>query len=462
MDFFLEGFRLFVSRFGFIMALITLIGLLLLRKPAADVIKGTVKALVGVLILQQGSGLLQAAYRPTMLILRDAFDLSGIITENYAGWAAINEALAPPLLAVVPQVMLFGFLFNLVFARLTPLKYVFLSGHTMLAFATLLAWIMHWFFGVEGTLLVFSAALFCGIYWTVMPAWVHRYSKPFTGDNFTLGHISGTSAVISSWIGKLMGGYNKDTNPKIHDEEEAFTLKGIGSILNDSTVVTALLMTVVLGSIALLAGRPYIEQHTAQHWVIFTVELGAQFTVGLVILLTGVRMLIAEIVPAFKGISEKLIPNAIPGLDMPVYFPLAPLSAILGFLGAFIGQFVGFGIQLAASAPILMLPGIIATFFDGGISGVFGFKYGGRKAALICGIVVGLVQSLGGMIFTQISGMATLGATYGNTDFGSIWVAIAGLMSVISNIWVFLPLLVVAFGICIFLLKPKKEVKASA
>ena len=459
MDIILEGFRLFMSRFGFIMALITMIGLILLKKPASEIIKGTVKALVGVLILQQGSGILQAAYRPAMNILTDAFNITGIITENYAGMAAINGALSGSLLAGVPQIMALGFIFNLIFARLTPLKYVFLSGHTMLAFATLNAWIMHWFFGVEGFMLIFSAALFCGIYWTVMPAWVHRYAKPFLGDSYTLGHISGTSEVISSWVGRLIGGYKKEA-PKFHDEEEdTFTLKGIGQILNDSTVVTCLLMTVVLGGICILAGREHIQRHAgAAHWVIFTVELGASFTVGIVILLTGVRMMIAELVPAFKGISEKLIPNAIPGLDMPVFFTLAPLSAILGFLGAFFGQFIGFGIQLAVGAPILMLPGIIATFFDGGISGVFGFKYGGRKAALICGIIVGLVQSLGGMFFTQMSGMATIGATYGNTDFGSIWIAIAGVMGIISNIWVFLVVLLIAFGVAVFLLKPKKEI----
>ena len=108
-----------------------------------------------------------------------------------------------------------------------------------------------------------------------------------------------------------------------------------------------------------------------------------------------------------------------------------------------------------------MIPGIIATFFDGGIAGVFGYKYGGKKAAFISGIAVGLIQILGGVFFTQMSGLAELGATYGNTDFGSIWLGIAGLMSLIRNIWVFLPILIVAFGVAIFLLKPKKEKSAA-
>ena len=281
----------------------------------------------------------------------------------------------------------------------------------------LVVWLMNWFFGVEGILLTLSAGLFCGMYWTVMPAWVHRYAKPFVGNDFTLGHISGMSAVFSTWVGKLLGRYKKD-DPKIHDEDEdTVQLKGLASIFNDSTVVTCLLMTVVLGGICLLAGKEYIlaEAGTA-HWVVFTLELGASFTVGIVVLLTGVRMMIAELVPAFRGISEKLIPNAIPGLDMPVFFPLAPLSSVLGFIGAFIGEFIGFFILLAVGSPVLMIPGIIATFFDGGIAGVFGYKYGGRKAAFVSGVVVGLIQILGGVFFTQMSGLAGIGATYGNTD----------------------------------------------
>ncbi|MEL7601746.1 MAG: PTS transporter subunit IIC, partial [Bacillota bacterium] len=344
---------------------------------------------------------------------------------------------------------------------------VFLSGHTMLAFSTLIVWIFHWFFNVEGTMLVLSASLFCGIYWTVMPAWVHRYARPFVGDDFTLGHISGTSAVFSTWVGKLLGRYNKATNPKIYDEDsENVSFNGFATIFNDSTVVTCLLMTVVLGGIALIAGQGYIlEQlklaNITTNWVVYTLELGASFTVGIVVLLVGVRMMIAELVPAFKGISDKLIPNSVPGLDMPIFFPLAPLASILGFVGAFLGEFVGFAVLIAVGSPILMIPGIIATFFDGGIAGVFGYKYGGKKAAFISGVVVGLIQILGGVFFTQMSGLAQLGATYGNTDFGSIWIGIAGVMSIFRNIWVFLPILIAAFIVAILLLRPKKDSKAA-
>ena len=315
---------------------------------------------------------------------------------------------------------------------------------------------MVYFFHVDGVVLVLCAALFVGMYNTIMPAWVHKYAKPFVGDSFTLGHFSGMSAIISANIGKLLGGWKK--NHKLHEEEEANDSKGFTKIFADSTVVTFLLMTVVLGGICLIAGKDYIlEQCGSTSWVVWTLELGGSFTVGIVVLLTGVRMMIAELVPAFKGISEKLIPNAVPALDMPVFYPLAPFASVLGFIGAFIGEFVAFFILLGCGSPILMIPGIIATFFDGGIAGVFGYKYGDRKGAFVGGLVCGLVQILGGLVFTTWSGLAELGATYGNTDFGTIWIAISGIAKVLSNVWVFMAVIVAVFVVACLLLKPKKN-----
>lgn len=451
----IDGVRITLGQFELVMAIIVLIGLLLQKKKAPDVIKGVVKAMVGVMILKQGSTLLQAAYRPVMEILKKAFNVTGIVTENYTGMAAINTSLPEDILGAIPTVLICAFLVNLILARFSPLKYVFLTGHTLLAMSTLAVWVMTYFFKVSGVVLVIAAALFVGIYNTIMPAWVHKYSKPFAGDSFTLGHFSGTSAIISANVGKLMGNYRK--NKKIYEEEDAGNMKGLTKIFADSTVVTCLLMTVVLGGICALAGKEYIlEQCGTTNWIVWTIELGASFTVGIVVLLTGVRMMIAELVPAFRGISDKLIPNAVPALDMPVFYPLAPFASVLGFIGAFIGEFIGFFILMACGSPILMIPGIIATFFDGGIAGVFGFKYGGRKAAFAGGLICGLVQILGGLLFTSWSGLAELGATYGNTDFGSIWIVLSGLMKLLSNVWVFLGVLAVIFVVACILLKPKK------
>ena len=46
------------------------------------------------------------------------------------------------------------------------------------------------------------------------------------------------------------------------------------------------------------------------NWILVSVINAITFSAGIYIVLAGVRMLIAEIIPAFKGISEKLVLNA--------------------------------------------------------------------------------------------------------------------------------------------------------
>ncbi|MCV5737159.1 PTS ascorbate transporter subunit IIC, partial [Escherichia coli] len=73
----------------------------------------------------------------------------------------------------------------------------------------------------------------------------------------------------------------------------------------------------------------------------FALMQSITFAGGVYVILQGVRMVIAEIVPAFKGISDKLVPNAKPALDCPVVFPYAPNAVLVGFLSSFAAGLVG-------------------------------------------------------------------------------------------------------------------------
>ncbi|WP_306765451.1 PTS transporter subunit IIC, partial [Oceanivirga salmonicida] len=55
-----------------------------------------------------------------------------------------------------------------------------------------------------------------------------------------------------------------------------------------------------------------------------SLKSGITFGAGLIVLLYGVRMLINQIIPAFKGISEKIVPNALPAFDCPILFNYKP------------------------------------------------------------------------------------------------------------------------------------------
>lgn len=95
--------------------------------------------------------------------------------------------------------------------------------------------------------------------------------------------------------------------------------------------------------LALFSGSEYVTSTWSNddNYIIYSLLQGISFVGGVYVILQGVRLILNEIVPAFTGISEKLVPNAKPALDCPVVFPYAPNAVLIGFLFSFLGGLVG-------------------------------------------------------------------------------------------------------------------------
>ena len=92
-------------------------------------------------------------------------------------------------------------------------------------------------------------------------------------------------------------------------------------------------------------------------------------------------MFLGEIVPAFKGFSDKIVPGAKPALDVPIFYSYAPIAVTIGFLSAMAGGIlVTF---ISKFLPVTVLPSVIGLFFMGGAAGVFGNTTGGRRMTMI-------------------------------------------------------------------------------
>jgi PTS system ascorbate-specific IIC component len=114
------------------------------------------------------------------------------------------------------------------------------------------------------------------------------------------------------------------------------------------------------------------------------------------VLMSGVRLLLAELVPAFQGISMKLVPNSKPALDCPVLFPYAPNAVILGFIFTTIGSIIGMFLTPVLGLPMI-LPGVMSNFFAGGTAGIFANQVGGRGVVIGCiahGIFIMILPAL--------------------------------------------------------------------
>ena len=144
------------------------------------------------------------------------------------------------------------------------------------------------------------------------------------------------------------------------------------------------------------------------------------FTGGLYVIITGVRLFLGEIVPAFVGITEKFIPGAKPALDCPVVFPYAPTATVLGFISAYAAGLICMFI-MAAMKTTVMIPVAIPFFFIGATAGVFGNARGGWKGCVLGAFVTGILISVGpAVIYGILTSVGLSGSSFPETDFNLI------------------------------------------
>ncbi|SHK86092.1 PTS system sugar-specific permease component, partial [Clostridium cavendishii DSM 21758] len=173
------------------------------------------------------------------------------------------------------------------------------------------------------------------------------------------------------------------------------------------------------------------ELSNGQNFLVFSLIQAITFAGGVYVILAGVRLILAEIVPAFRGIAMKLVPNAKPALDCPVVFAYAPNAVLIGFLSSFVGGIVGMGIQIAMGTTVI-LPGVVPHFFCGATAGVFGNATGGRRGAIIGAFVHGLlITFLPIALLPTLGDLGYAGSTFSDTDFGIIGIILGKILSII-------------------------------
>ncbi|HFD2030295.1 TPA: PTS ascorbate transporter subunit IIC [Clostridium perfringens] len=403
--------------------LVVAIGLILQRKPIDAILKGIFKGIIGMVILLKGVDIVVSSITP----LANAF--SGLFnTQSNSTLGDFNVFLGQ-YGSYVGLILLCGFVINIIIARYTRFKTIYLTGNILFWYPMLFLAV-----GIENNvsglkLFIFTLIMYILVI-TIFPYILRKHVKYVTGnDSFTIGHTASIYCLLGSYIGKIVG--QKDKNI------ENLNLPKSLSFFRDTNITAAIVMFIVYIIVGLFIGK---ESRTAiygsEPLITYSLIQGITFAAGMIILLTGVRMILGEIIPSFKGIADKLAKGSIPALDIPMIFPYGPNALLIGFIIALITS-IGTLFLLGASGVLTfaLIPLVVACYFDVAPGAIFANARGGWPAAIITSALGGIIlMVLAAISLNLVSG--TVGnfiQTYGGNEF-SIWVIIGDLVGKLFSI----------------------------
>lgn len=434
----LEFFRDFLKEPALLMGLMAFVGLIALRKPANKVMTGTVKPILGYLMLGAGADFIVSNLNPLGEMIQKGFNINGVIPNNEAIVSVAQKVLGVETMSI----FVVGYIVNLIIARFTKYKYIFLTGHHSFFMACLLSAVLQTA-GFEGATLIAIGGAFLGLISAILPAIGQKYTLKVTdGDEVAMGHFGSLAYYVSAWIGGKVG--------KAEESTEKMDIPEKWSFLRDTTISTALTMMVFYLVAAIAAGSEFVTTLSGgQNMILFALMSAMKFAVGVTIVYAGVRMILGDLLPAFQGIATKIIPDAIPAVDCAVFFTYAPTAVVIGFVSSFIGGVIGM-LLLGVAGGVLIIPGLVPHFFCGATAGIYGNATGGKKGAAVGAFVNGLlITFVPALLLPVLGNLGFQNTTFGDFDFGVIGLAIGKLYEFLGSIGVLLLLALLVIAVLV-------------
>ncbi|MCX8602002.1 MULTISPECIES: PTS ascorbate transporter subunit IIC [unclassified Gilliamella] len=411
---------LFLNIFGqpaIIIALVAFIGLVLQRAKLSKIITGTLLSFIGFVLIKTGGKILGGVLVMFSNMFTHAFGMHGVVPSNEAITALTMESLG----ASAAFILFFAMIINLLLARFTRFKSIYLSLHLILFMAFSYTAVLKGM-GYDGVIIVASGAIIIGFYMAIFPTLLSRFSQKIIGHNdYCIAHAGTISYLIGAYSGRLIGNAKNDIEQiKINDRF---------SFLRQADVATFITMFVLLCLSGLFSQPEYLKQILKNNtFIIFALEQSAIFAGGLYIAKKGVAIFTEEIIPAFKGFAQVVAPGCVPAVDPMVLFDKAPNCVLVGFIVSFFTEVACVVIFPFIGLPII-IPGIMASFITGGTAAIFGNSTGGAIGAIIAAFINGLLLCiLPALALPLFAFLGVEGVTFADPDFTTLSLLTEGVM----------------------------------
>lgn len=433
-----------ISRPAIFIGLIVVLGYILLKRKWYEVVAGFIKAAVGYMILQVGAKTLMGTVSPLLDGIKAKFAVDAVVIDPNFGFTAASEALKSigHSLSFAMITLLVAFIWNIVLLalrKISKIRTLFTTGHIMVKQAAVATWIIFFLIpdlrNFGGIVLT---GLLLGTYWSVFSNLTVEATQSLTGGaGFAVGHQQMFGVWFADKFGHLFG--------KKEEGVGKFQLTGALKLFDDYSVSTTVLMLLFFGVVMVIIGAPALMELDKANFppnlsfLTYIFEKCASFAVSLVILKTGVRMFVNELVISFEGISSTVLKGSMPAVDCAATYGFGDPNAItLGFLFGAIGQVIAIVALIIFRSPLLIIPGFVPLFYDNATLGLFANNKGGFKALIAICLGSGLLQVFGSAWAINLFQMAPFKGYVGNLDWATLWPVIGVSIKYLSVVGVIL------------------------
>lgn len=390
-------------------------GFILLKKPLSEILSGAVKTMIGFMILVFGVQIAIQVISPLNDLILKGFGAHSVLLNS--------EMMGANLLVNYGMegfcVMFIAIAVNLLLARFSKFKSVYLTGHHLLYYSLLVAVLLGTMTPLPPWAVILTGGCFVGIYACLTVKVTQPFLKQVTGNNMIgFANSGNTGAIIGGLLGRLFkGGSRYEASDK-----NWFEVKDV-----------VVLSTVVMFFYYIVFHA--ITGDVKDHWILDCILNSAGFGAAISVVFLGMRMLLAEIIQIIYTLHTKFVPNAAKGLDSSAVIAYSPSAWMAGFLISFAVGIAVMFVMLVTGFKYVAIPGVASCFFAGGSAAVFANAYGGKRGAVIASAVVGALISLSVVwLLSSAPRFGDSGITFGETEYGIWGGALAWLLKVFSGI----------------------------